>query len=257
MQSSLFGKLALITGASGTLGLSIAKALVKAGADVVLAGRNMKKLTIAANAIRSSLATDAEQASRNARIDCIVCDVTREESVEQLFERIEETQYDKSVDILVNNAGTSAHGETTALSAKDFQSVMEVNVLGPFLCSKFGMQNMKKAGGGRIINIGSISSQSPRPHSAPYTTSKFALDGLTKCLALDGREHNILVSTVHPGNIKSDLLTPEIIERRGEEGFLDPCVVADCVLSIAAAPNSTNILNMTVIPAKQPLVGRG
>lgn len=152
-----------------------------------------------------------------------------------------------------------APGPTTELSGADFERVLKVNVLGPFLCAREALKRMKQSGdGGRIINIGSISAYSPRPDGASYTTSKFALQGLSQSLALDARAHNIAVGIIHPGNVRSDLLNAEqIAEREEAEGFLEPEDVAECVMNMASMPYSANILEMTVIPTKQPLVGRG
>lgn len=164
--------------------------------------------------------------------------------------------------------GTVAAGATVNLSGSDFDRVLKVNVLGPFLCAREALKRMKErnhsaaasanGGGGRIINIGSISAHRSRPDNAPYTTSKFALLGLTQSLALDARPYNIAVGIIHPGNVRSELLTPEMIAEREEaEGFLDPDQVADCVLTMARLPYSVNVLELTVLPTRQPFVGRG
>jgi NAD(P)-dependent dehydrogenase (short-subunit alcohol dehydrogenase family) len=151
-----------------------------------------------------------------------------------------------------------APGATVDLAAKDFDRVMKVNVLGPFLCAREALKRMKTQGGGRIINMGSISAQSPRPDGAAYTTSKFALLGLSQSLSLDARQYNVGVGIVHPGNVRSELLSPEVIaEREKAEGFIEPEDVAQCVVAMASMPYSTNILELTVIPTRQPLVGRG
>lgn len=149
-------------------------------------------------------------------------------------------------------------GPTIDLLASDMEKVLSVNVVGPFLCAREAMKRMKVAGGGRIINVASISSMSPRPHGVTYTTSKFAIHGLSRSLALDGRPHNIAVGTIHPGNVVSDLLSPDVIaEREVTEGFIQPEDVANCVLTMASLPYSANVLDLTVIPTKQPFVGRG
>lgn len=149
-------------------------------------------------------------------------------------------------------------GPSVDLSAEDLGKVLSVNVVGPFLCAREAMKRMKTAGGGRIINIASISSMSPRPDGLTYTTSKFAIQGLSRSLALDCRPFNIAVGAIHPGNVVSELLSPEVIaEREASEGFIQPENVADCVLSMAKLPYSANVLDLTVIPTKQPLVGRG
>ena len=150
--------------------------------------------------------------------------------------------------------------QTTArrLTAADFEKVMSVNVIGPFLCSREAVKRMKAGqAGGRIVNIGSLSAISPRPDSAPYTTSKFALLGLTQSLAVDCRAHNIAVGIIHPGNVISELLTEEMVKEREDEGFMVADHVADGVVQMASMPCSTNILEMTILPTRQPMVGRG
>lgn len=190
-------------------------------------------------------------------IECIACDVSQEDSVATLFQAIEHSN--KRVDILINNAGINIPGATLDLKGDDFDSVMKVNVLGPFLCSKETMKRMIRDNfKGTIINIGSLSAKAPRPDSCPYTTSKFALEGLTRSLALDGRKHGIAVGIIHPGNVRSDLLTMEMVQEREEsEGFIDPQDVADCVVSMLTLSASAVVLEMTVLPRRQPFVGRG
>lgn len=250
----ILGKLCLVTGGSGTIGVAIAKALVAQGADVVMTGRSLPNLEKARTAVLSTLPSAVRS---KERVRVVACDVTIETKVEHLFDAIDQYKDHSSIAVLINNAGTNAAGATVDLSASDFQRVMNVNVLGPFLCSREAMKRMKTAGGGRIINIGSLSAKSPRADSAPYTASKFALLGLTHSLSVDGRAHNIAASIVHPGNVQSELLTPETIAERQCEGFLQPVDVAECVVNMAASPLSVNILEITILPTQQPMVGRG
>jgi len=149
-----------------------------------------------------------------------------------------------------------APGATTELSASDFSRVLSVNVLGPFLCAREALKRMKD--GGRIINVGSISAYSPRPNGAAYTTTKFALQGLSRSLALDARQQSVAVGIIHPGNVRSELLSPEqIADREESEGFIGASSVAESVVTMASMPYSVNVLEMTVIPTRQPYVGRG
>jgi NAD(P)-dependent dehydrogenase (short-subunit alcohol dehydrogenase family) len=193
----------------------------------------------------------------SSRIECIACDVTQEESVVALFRTIE--NLNKRVDILINNAGINVPGATIDLSADDFNRVMLVYVTGPFLCAREAMKRMiEEKREGRIINIGSLSASSPRPDSCPYSTSKFALLGLTRSLALDGRAHGITAGIIHPGNVRSELLSDEVIQEREQaEGFIDPQDIANCVVAMLKLPLSASVLEMTVLPSRQPFVGRG
>jgi NAD(P)-dependent dehydrogenase (short-subunit alcohol dehydrogenase family) len=190
----------------------------------------------------------------NERIFIPPCDISNEDETLALFMDIDK-HYGR-LDIVVNNAGVNVAKPTLDLTASDFEMVWNVNVVGAFLCSREAMKRMKD--GGRIINIGSISATSPRPNSTAYTTSKFALQGLTQSLALDGRDKGIAVGIIHPGNVASELLSPEDVEIRGKtEGFLKADEVAKCVVTMATLPYSANVLELTVIPTTQPFIGRG
>lgn len=252
--SILKGKRALVTGASGKIGQAIANKLAQAGASVVLTGRNLKRLDEAAAKIKNNLAADNRDTSDIPALETFPCDVTDESSVKELFARIQESD-GKQIDILVNNAGTNVDKPLSELTGSDFEWVMKVNVLGPFLCSREAFKNMPT--GGRIINIGSLSAMSPRPDSTAYTTSKFALNGLSRSFALDGREQGISVGIIHPGNVASDLLSEEMIQAREYEGFMNSDDVAECVLTMATMPPTTSILELVVMPTTQPFVGRG
>ena len=262
-------KVALITGGGGTIGKAIAKAFLAQNISVILTGRRLSKLEevkrnlLEEQAYSSSTTTLEERANVHA----IPSDISNEESVIQLFQQID--QLDEcvgrcGVDILVNNAGINSTANTLdELTAVDMEAVLGVNVVGAFLCAREAMKRMKRkeendGGRGRIINIGSISAFSPRPNSTAYTTSKFAITGLSKSLSLDGRAHGIAVGTIHPGNVVSDLLSPEDVEVRGRtEGFLRPEDVAQCVLTMVQLPYTANVLELTVIPTSQPFIGRG
>jgi len=251
--SILKGQIAVVTGGSGTIGKAITKRLLKLGSNVYITGRNKDRLEGVVNEINSE--------AYCGKIFSYAGDVTDEKSVADLFDTIEASHPENSngCQLLVNNAGINAKtGQPEDLSVKEFSHVMDVNVLGPFLCSREAIKRMKsKNTSGRIINIGSISAISPRPVSAPYTTSKFALLGLTQSLHIDAREFNIAVGIIHPGNVMSSMITPQMEKERGFEGFMDVDDLAGCVSQMASLPHSTNVFEMTVMPNKQPLVGRG
>jgi NAD(P)-dependent dehydrogenase (short-subunit alcohol dehydrogenase family) len=250
------GKLALVTGGSGTIGRAIAAMLVRHGATVVLAARNLEKLQAAASSMEQEC-----HIKSGTFVKCIPCDVSNESSVVALFETMDKSYPNKSLNLLINNAGINVLGATVDFPATEFQRVLNVNVVGPFLCAREAMKRMSSSSSvcdRRIINIGSLSGSRPRPDSCPYTTSKFALTGLTHSLALDGRAHGISVGIINPGNVESDMLTEEMKrERRETEGFISPDAVADCVYAMASMPPCANVLEMTLLPTQQPYVGRG
>ena len=263
-MSSVTSKVALITGGGGTIGKAIAKAFLAQNISVILTGRRLSKL----EEVKRDLLEEISLSTTMANVHAITSDISKEESVIRLFQQIDhldECVGGRGVDILVNNAGINATANTLdELTAADMEAVLGVNVVGAFLCAREAMKRMKQredkngGGRGRIINIGSISAFSPRPNSTAYTTSKFAIAGLSKSLSLDGRAHGIAVGTIHPGNVISDLLSPEDVEVRGRtEGFLRAEDVAQCVLTMAQLPYTANVLELTVMPTSQPFVGRG
>jgi len=234
----------IITGASTGIGKSIAAAFAAEGADTVLASRSREKLEVAADDIRNA----------GGRVSVVPTDVTVEKEVLDLFQQTVETF--GRVDILVNNAGLSKGGPPDELSLAVWQQVIGVNLTGAFLCSREALKIMKPQRAGRIINIGSVSAKVPRPHSAPYTTSKFGLEGLTRSLALDARDYGIAVSILHPGNTATPIWHGrEQIAR--QEGVMSPGDLARVALIIATLPPEVNLLESIVLPVSMPFVGRG
>jgi len=240
----LQNRIAVITGASTGIGQSIAAAFAAEGAKTVLASRSREKLAAAAGEIRRT----------GGQAMVVATDVTVEDEVIGLFRQTLDAF--GRVDILVNNAGVSKGSPTEELSLEVWQRVIDVNLTGAFLCSREAFKIMKNQRSGRIISIGSVSAKVPRVNSAPYTTSKFGLEGLTRSLALDGREYGIAVSIIHPGNTMTPIWTGrEEIAR--EEGVMASDDLARIAVTIAALPPEVNMLETIVLPVSMPFVGRG
>lgn len=237
-------KVAIVTGASSGLGLAISAKFAAEGAKVVMASRN-----------RESLDAAAEKASAHGG-DVITCltDVTDEKEVARLFRTVER-QFER-LDLLVNNAGAFDGGPLESLSLETWEHVLAVNLRGPFLCTRAAFKMMKPQNRGRIINIGSISSQRVRPKSAPYSASKHGLWGLTQVTALEGREHGITCCCLNPGNF----LTPRRANSglaEDDEPMMTPDEVAEVALTMAVLPDHVELLEATVLPHLQKFVGRG
>lgn len=243
-MESLNNKVAIVTGASKGIGRGIAIALAQQGSRVILAARDGAKMAQVVNEI----------AAAGGRAEALVCDITSELAVDALFAHVQ-SQYGR-LDILVNNAGMAVSGRIDELSLSDWQQVQNVNVTGIFLCCRGAVRIMKPQKSGRIINIGSISGQMPRVKSAPYTTSKFAVSGLTKALALELRPFNIAVCAVHPGNVMTDIWekTPQVPE---QEGVMTVKDLAETVITIASLPDNVNLFESIILPVSQPYLGRG
>ena len=114
---------------------------------------------------------------------------------------------------------------------------------------------MKPAGGGRIVNIGSLSAKSPRPHSMAYTASKFAIEGMTRAIAYDGREHNVTACCLHPGQTLSSLV-PGITDQK-KDNQIDPADLGRLVVYMASLPPEIAVIDTTILPVRVPFLGRG
>ncbi|MFF7710143.1 SDR family NAD(P)-dependent oxidoreductase [Pseudomonas sp. NPDC007930] len=246
--------IALVTGAGSGIGRAVALALLEDGFTVVLAGRRPEPL----QALVDQALGQGQQAL------AVPTDVRDAASVEALFATIERT-YGR-LDFLFNNAGVNAPAvPIDELDLAAWHNVLDTNVTGVFLCARgaFGLMRRQQPQGGRIVNNGSISAHTPRPFTAPYTVSKHAVLGLTKTLALDGREFDIACSQIDIGNALTELserMTRGVRQANGEtavEPMCDVQHVADAVRYIAQLPLSANVLNMTVMATKMPFVGRG
>ena len=253
-MSNQHKKVALVTGAGVGIGKATARALLNAGYQVVLTGRNLDKLQAAAADIGGN-ATNTLTVS---------CDVGDPVAVQALFEAIQ-TKFGR-LDVLFNNAGVSAPAvPMETLTYAQWKAVVDTNLGGPFLCAQEAMRMMKAQTpqGGRIINNGSISAHAPRPMSAPYTATKHAITGLTKSIALDGRAFNIACGQIDIGNAATEMtdrMAAGIIQADGStrvEPRMDVDHVADAVVQMANLPLESNILFMTIMATNMPYVGRG
>jgi NAD(P)-dependent dehydrogenase (short-subunit alcohol dehydrogenase family) len=245
-------KVALVTGAGSGIGRACAIALGEAGYAMVLAGRTLDKL-------------QETQGSIKSKSIAVATDVTDPSSVAKLFAETKK-EYGR-LDVLFNNAGTGAPGTIMLedLTFEQWTNVVSTNLTGPFLCTQQAFKLMKEQDpqGGRIINNGSISAHAPRPNSAPYTSTKHAITGLTKSTSLDGRKYNIACGQIDIGNAATDMTSrmaggvPQADGSMKPEPTMDVNEVARAVVHMASLPLSANVLFMTVMATKMPLVGRG
>ncbi|OLP05402.1 short chain dehydrogenase family protein [Rhodoferax antarcticus ANT.BR] len=245
--------MAIVTGAGSGIGKAAALTLLQAGYQVVLAGRREQALLEVA-----ALSGAAERAL------VVVTDVSDEASVIALFDAA--VRAFGRVDLLFNNAGTSAPGVLLEdLTLGQWQDVVNVNLTGMFLCLRQAFRAMKAQTprGGRIINNGSISATTPRPNSAPYTSTKHAVTGLTKSASLDGRKYNIAVGQIDIGNAATEMtqkMQAGILQASGQiavEAVMDVAIVGQSVLYMANLPLSANVMFHTVMATQMPFAGRG
>jgi NAD(P)-dependent dehydrogenase (short-subunit alcohol dehydrogenase family) len=245
---------ALVTGAGNGIGRAVALALLGKGYRVALAGRRAESLEQTAQ-IAGAAASD---------VLIVPTDVGKTAQVDRLFAAIGD-RFGR-LDLLFNNAGAAAPPvPIDELSPDQWDAVVAVNLTGSFLCARgaFAMMKAQDPRGGRIINNGSISAQTPRPHSTPYAATKHGVSGLTKSLALDGRAHNIACGQIDIGNAETELsawMTAGALQANGTrlaEPMMDVRDVAEAVLYMAGLPLDANVLSMTVMATNMPFVGRG
>ena len=247
-------KTAIITGASAGIGKAVAQKFLRAGWNVVLAGRRAELLDAAI----------AQAADAPGRGLAVPADVTDPASVRNLFARTREAF--GRLDALFNNAGVNAPGiPLEELTFEQWKAVVDTNLTGMFLCTQQAFLLMKDQSprGGRIINNGSISAHAPRPNSAPYTSTKHAVTGLTKSTSLDGRKYDIACGQIDIGNAVTEMASrmakgvPQANGTIAPEAMMDVGHVADAVLHMASLPLDVNVQFMTVMATKMPFVGRG
>jgi len=263
-------KIAIVTGAGSGIGRAVAVELVRTGWSVALAGRRTERLEETAELARTALgegpAGGSEgPAGKDGTSLCVRADISGPEDVAALFAATRD-RFGR-LDLLFNNAGTFGPGGVPFedLPYEAWRHVVGTNLDGAFLCAQAAFRQMKEQDpqGGRIINNGSISAHTPRPHSAAYTATKHALTGLTKSLSLDGRPYRIACGQIDIGNAATDMtdrMRTGALQANGEtapEPVMDVEDVARTVRHMAELPLEANVQFATVLASAMPYVGRG
>jgi NAD(P)-dependent dehydrogenase (short-subunit alcohol dehydrogenase family) len=251
---SSHNKVAIVTGAGTGIGKSAALALLKDGYRVGLVGRREEPL--------AKTAQDAGAAGANTLV--LPADVGDPKAVQALFAKVKQAW--GRLDVLFNNAGMGTPAiPMEDLSFEQWQAVVNVNLTGMFLCTQEAIKIMKsqEPRGGRIINNGSISAHAPRPNSVPYTATKHAVTGLTKCVSLDCRKYDIACGQIDIGNAATEMTermkngVPQANGSMAVEPRMDVAHVGNTVLYMANLPLDANVQFITIMATKMPFVGRG
>ncbi len=246
-------KIAIVTGAGTGIGKHTSLAFLREGYAVTLAGRR-----------KELLEQTARESGNPGNALVVAADISDPGDVRALFNKTAE-RFGR-LDVLFNNAGIVAPPVLLEdLTLEQWQSVVDVNLTGAFLCTQEAFRIMKKQtpAGGRIINNGSLSAHVPRPNSAPYTATKHAITGLTKSTALDGRKYGIACGQIDIGNAGTDLTSsfsegvPQADGRIMAEPTMDVEHAAKAVLQMASLPLDTNVQFMTIMATRMPFIGRG
>jgi NAD(P)-dependent dehydrogenase (short-subunit alcohol dehydrogenase family) len=245
-------KIALVTGAGSGIGRASSLALMKAGFHVVLTGRRKERLEETAKAGPEGMSL------------VVVSDMTKPDSIDALFAKTREV-YGR-LDLLFNNAGVGTPPVPLEnLTVEQWKTTVDTNLTAPFLCTQHAFRIMKDQTprGGRIINNGSISAYAPRPFSAPYTSTKHGVSGLTRATALDGRAYDIACGQIDIGNAATEMterMKGGVPQPRGDsivEPRMDVQNVADAIVFMATRPLDANALFLNIMATKMPFVGRG
>ncbi|WP_204623523.1 SDR family oxidoreductase [Crenalkalicoccus roseus] len=247
-------RIAVVTGAGSGIGRASALALLGAGWSVALAGRRREAL--------EETAGMAGEAAGRALV--VPTDVGDPAAVRALFAAVKEKW--GRLDFLFNNAGGNTPGVPIEdLAYEDWARVVQVNLTGSFLCAQAAFRMMKEQSpqGGRIVNNGSISAHVPRPDSVAYTSTKHAITGLTKSLALDGRKYDIVSGQIDIGNAATPMTqrmqrgVKQADGRIAVEPVMDVAHVGSTILMMASLPLDANIQFVTIAASKMPWIGRG
>ncbi|HET6528606.1 MAG TPA: SDR family oxidoreductase [Balneolaceae bacterium] len=198
----LSGKVVLITGGSRGLGLVLARHFADEGAKVAICARSVDELQRASE----------DLAGRTTHFLAVPCDVTDQQQVQNMIEQISKEM--GNIDVLINNASIIQMGPMESMTYEDYEAAMKTHFWGPFYTMNEVLPDMIGMGGGRIVNIVSIGGKLSFPHLLPYTTSKYALSGLSEGMAAELKKYNINITTVYPGFMRTG--SPMNIDVKGQ-----------------------------------------
>jgi 3-oxoacyl-[acyl-carrier protein] reductase len=233
------GKTAVVTGGTKGIGRAIAEALVREGLNVCVGARSEDEIeeTVAAlNGLDKGNATGA------------VCDVRDFEQVRALFEHA--SAEFGGVDVLVNNAGIGIYKPVEEMSPEEFRAVLETNLFGVFYCCRVAVPEMKRRGGGYIINISSLAGANPHPRMAAYNASKFGLNGFSEALMQEVRHDKIKVSYIMPGSVNTEFGGDSVSDEKSWQ--LQPEDVARVVVDLLKHDERSLPSRVEIRPSRPP-----
>jgi NAD(P)-dependent dehydrogenase (short-subunit alcohol dehydrogenase family) len=243
-------RVAVVTGAGSGIGRAAAVALAAAGWRVAIAGRRREPLEETSGLANGALAVPTDVADRD--------------SVRDLFGQVRSEL--GRIDFLFNNAGVTGPAvQLDEVTVEEWAEVIDINLSGSFYCAQEAFRAMREQSprGGRIVNNGSVSAIVPRPHAVSYATAKHAITGLTKSIALEGRQYEIACGQIDIGNAVTEMSEAWVAEALQPDGSVKAEAlmaagdVADAIVYMAGLPLEANVLNLTVMATQMPLVGRG
>jgi NAD(P)-dependent dehydrogenase (short-subunit alcohol dehydrogenase family) len=236
-MESLSGKLAVVTGGTRGIGRAIAERLLGEGAAVAICGRSNRSVETALGALQPL-----------GRVIGIAADVTQPDQVSAFFAAVDGEF--GGLDILVNNAGQGVFGKVADLTLDQWRSNIELNLNGPFYCSREALARFRKRGGGFIVNISSLAGKNPFSGGAGYNASKFGLNGFSEAMMLDHRYENVRVATIMPGSVDTGF-SGGPSDRSGDTSWMiAPEDVAEAVAMVLRMPARTMVSRIEMRPAR-------
>jgi len=238
-MAALEGKTAIVTGSTKGIGLAIANALLAEGAKVVVSSRHDGEARETAGKLEKS---------HRGRVLGKACDVRREEQVATLFQAVDKEW--GGLDFLVNNAGIGIFKNVEEMSLEEWNSVLETNLTGVFLCTREAIPRMRKRGGGYVVNISSLAGTNAFPTAAAYNVSKFGLNGFSEALMQEVRYDGIRVSYVMPGSVNTHFggSAPD----PAQSWKIQPEDIGEIVVDLLRFPNRSLASRVEVRPSQPP-----
>jgi 3-oxoacyl-[acyl-carrier protein] reductase len=237
MSNPLFGKRALVTGASKGIGFAIARAFSENGANVVICARQQTSLDNAVSELRKTA---------KGKVSGYVADVSRSADIARLFEFTDKEL--GGLDILVNNAGVGIFHSAAEMTIEEWDQVIGINLSGAFYCTREALSRFEQARGGRIINISSLAGKNPFAGGSAYNASKFGLNGLSEATMLDHRHDNVGVTYIMPGSVATHFSGEA--GQRGADWKIAPEDIAEIVLGVIRLPKRTLVSRIEVRPSR-------
>ncbi len=227
----------MVTGGTRGIGRAIAERLLREGAAVAICGRSSQSVETALGVLRPL-----------GRVFGVACDVTQPDQVSSFFAAVD-SEF-RGLDILVNNAGKGVFGKVADLTPEQWRANIDLNLNGPFYCSREALPRFRKRGGGFIVNISSLAGKNPFSGGAGYNASKFGLNGFSEAMMLDHRYDNVRVSSIMPGSVDTEF-SGGPSDRSGDTSWMiAPEDVAEAVAMVLRMPARTMISRIEMRPAR-------
>jgi 3-oxoacyl-[acyl-carrier protein] reductase len=240
MEHLLADQKAIVTGGSRGIGLEVARALLRAGAQVVLCGRKADSVERAVQELKKSV--------EGCKVHGFTADVSSSDAVRELFKFADQNL--GGLDILVNNAGSGIFRPAGEMSVEEWDKTIGTNLSGAFYCSREAIARFKVNEKGWIFNISSLAGRNPFAGGAAYNASKFGMNGLSEAMMLDHRQDNVKVSYIMPGSVDTEFNGHANAEKSTWK--IAPEDIAEIVLDILRKPGRTLVSRVEVRPAKPP-----